>query len=178
MNCIREVAGSNLGWDTDYLDCGLSCLSSVPTENLRSVTYNCVTTLPSPPFLIHCHHRIIPRIGILIWVRDIVVKENKNIWTINNNFFYSYLSRDSSVGTAMGSGWTAGFRFLAGARFLSSPQRPDRLWGPASLYSTGAVGSFPEGKAAGEWIWPFTSIYCRGQQWWSYTFKPPYVFMA
>jgi hypothetical protein len=36
---------------------------------------------------------------------------------------------DSSV--AITTGWTAWFRFPArGKRFFSSPQRPDRLWGP------------------------------------------------
>jgi hypothetical protein len=32
------------------------------------------------------------------------------------------------------------------------------------------------GIATGGWIWPLTSISCRGQEWWSYT--PPYVCMA
>jgi hypothetical protein len=36
------------------------------------------------------------------------------------------------------------------ARFLSSPQRPDRFCGPPSVLSTGyRAGSFPGGKAAG-----------------------------
>jgi hypothetical protein len=48
--------------------------------------------------------------------------------------------RDSSVG--MVTGWAAGFRFPAGARFLSPLQRSDRLWGPLSLLSDN-----PRGKA-------------------------------
>jgi len=28
----------------------------------------------------------------------------------------------------------------------------------------GTRGSFPEGKAAGSWSWPLTSIYCQGQR--------------
>jgi hypothetical protein len=30
-------------------------------------------------------------------------------------------------------------------------------------YPVGTRGSFPGGKAAGVWIWPLTSIYCRGK---------------
>jgi hypothetical protein len=33
-------------------------------------------------------------------------------------------------------------------------------------------------KAAGAWSWPLTSMQCRGQEWWSYTSIPPYIFMA
>jgi hypothetical protein len=41
-------------------------------------------------------------------------------------------SQDSSVGIAMG--WMAGVRLSAEAQD-SSPQRPERLWGPTSLIS-------------------------------------------
>jgi hypothetical protein len=33
-----------------------------------------------------------------------------------------------------------------------------------ALGPTGTGGSFREGKAAGEWSWPHTSNYCRGQE--------------
>jgi hypothetical protein len=38
--------------------------------------------------------------------------------------------------------------------------------------------SSPVGKGAGAWSCPLTSIYCRGQEWWSYTSKSSNVFMA
>jgi hypothetical protein len=44
---------------------------------------------------------------------------------------------------------------------------------PAS-YPVGLGGSFPGEKAAETWRWPLTSIYCRGQEWLSYTFTPWY----
>jgi hypothetical protein len=49
-------------------------------------------------------------------------------------------------------------------KFFSSPQCPERLWGPRSLLSKGIRGSFPESKAAGAWSWPLTPIYFRGQR--------------
>jgi hypothetical protein len=49
---------------------------------------------------------------------------------------------------------------------------------PAS-YPMRTGGSFPGGKAAGEWIWPLTSIYCRGQRMSGAILSlPQYVFMA
>jgi hypothetical protein len=44
-----------------------------------------------------------------------------------------------------------------GKQFLSSPQRPDRLWGRPSLLFNGHRG-LPGGKAAGPWSWPLISI--------------------
>jgi hypothetical protein len=45
----------------------------------------------------------------------------------------------------------AGVRFLEGERalLLSTPQRPDRLWGPNNLLSNGYGGSLPGVKQPG-----------------------------
>jgi hypothetical protein len=40
------------------------------------------------------------------------------------------------------TGWAARARFLAEGRVYSSPQRPDRMWGPLRLLSNGYWGLF------------------------------------
>jgi hypothetical protein len=39
-------------------------------------------------------------------------------------------------------------------------------------------GCFPGVRAAVSWSWPQNSILWQGQEWWSYTSTPPYVFMV
>jgi hypothetical protein len=76
-------------------------------------------------------------------------------------------SLDSSVGIATGCGLDdqgVGVRVPAGSRIFSSPCRPDRLWGPPNSLANGYWGSFPGGKGAVAWSWPFTSIQCWGQE--------------
>jgi hypothetical protein len=55
-----------------------------------------------------------------------------------------------------------GVRVLVVSRMSTTPYRPGRLKGPASLLPNGYKGAFTlGGKAAGSWSWPFTSNYAR-----------------
>jgi hypothetical protein len=58
--------------------------------------------------------------------------------------YYGYFrSRDGAVGIATGYGLNdrgIGVRVLVGSRMLSSPRRPDRLWGSSSLLYNGHRG--------------------------------------
>jgi hypothetical protein len=74
----------------------------------------------------------------------------------------------SSVGIAMGYRMDGLDLNPSSARFFSSPQHPDQLWGPPSLLFNGC-------KAARAWSWPLTSISCQDQERWSYISTLPYV---
>jgi len=67
-------------------------------------------------------------------------------------------------------------QFWAGVRDFSFLKKcSDRLYGQSSLLSNGYRGSFPGNKAAGAWIWLFTSFIACVKNAWS---SPPCAFMA
>jgi hypothetical protein len=70
---------------------------------------------------------------------------------------------DSRQGQAISHSSTA-------SRPALGPTQPPIQWVPRAL--------FAGVKAAGVWSRPLISIYCRGQEWWSYISTPPYVLMA
>jgi hypothetical protein len=81
--------------------------------------------------------------------------------------------RGSLVSIVTSMGWTSRFRFPAGAgSFLSSHPRPNRLWGPHSILTNRHRGSFPRGKAAGAWSWPYSRS-GKVKNVWRYTPPPP-----
>jgi hypothetical protein len=87
---------------------------------------------------------------------------------IFNNATVLIMNRDSSVGIALGYGLEdrgSKVRFPVGAGNFSLHNSVQKGSGahPAS-YPMGTRGSFPEGKTAGAWSWPLTSIKCRGQR--------------
>jgi hypothetical protein len=63
-------------------------------------------------------------------------------WAKINHTTDTTRSRDSSVGTVTGYGLDGRSSIPGVARFFSSPQRPNRLWGPHSLLSDGYRGLF------------------------------------
>jgi hypothetical protein len=72
---------------------------------------------------------------------------------------HSLGSQNNAVGVATGYGLDdrgVGVRVLVESRIFSSPRRPDRLWGPSSLYRMGNGGSFSGGKETVAWSWPLT----------------------
>jgi hypothetical protein len=56
--------------------------------------------------------------------------------------------------------WKFGLIPSRGERIFSSPEHPDRLWGPRGFLYSGHLGLFPGSKACGSWSWPFTCICC------------------
>jgi hypothetical protein len=74
-----------------------------------------------------------------------------------HNLFYNS-SRDSVVGIATGyelDDRGVGVRVPVRSRIFSFPSCPDRLWGHSASYTMGNRGTFPEGKVARAWSWPY-----------------------
>jgi hypothetical protein len=124
-----------------------------------------------------------------VWVPLADILNTSNMNTLRKFLCYHFLlatvvverGRDSSVGIETGYGLDdsgVGVRVSVGSRILSSPRRPDRLWGPPSLRSKGFRGFSPGVKRLEcEADHPLpTSVEVKKTC--IYTSTPPYVFMA
>jgi hypothetical protein len=91
-------------------------------------------------------------------------------------------SRDSAVGVA--AGYTlddrgVGVRVPVGARFFSSPRRPDRLWGPPNPPIQWVPGALSPGlKRLGRVADHSPPISAEVKNTWIYTFTSPYTFVT
>jgi hypothetical protein len=56
-------------------------------------------------------------------------------------------TRNRGTSVVIATGFMIGVQFPTDVSISSSPQRPDRLWGPPSLLSNGHGGPFSGGKA-------------------------------
>jgi hypothetical protein len=65
---------------------------------------------------------------------------------------------------------TVRVRFASKPRFSLPHSIQTGFRAHPTSYQIGTGGSFSGYEAVGAWIWPLTSIQCRGQQWWSYCF--------
>jgi hypothetical protein len=74
------------------------------------------------------------------YLKYLILDESEENVTMLCNY-----SRDTSVRIAMGCEMKVGARFPAETSLFSSPQRPDRLWGPPSLLSNGYLALFLPG---------------------------------
>jgi hypothetical protein len=100
-----------------------------------------------------------------------------SIWSLSQGG-----SRDSSVGIASGlwAGRPCFFSPLQGlGKFFSASPRPDRLWGPPSLLSSGYQGFLPPGYS-GRGVKVFTLLLSSAEvkNAWGFTSVPQYLFMA
>jgi hypothetical protein len=82
------------------------------------------------------------------WSRDSLLEKLSGIHVFMNTMNLGR-SWDSWVSIATGYGLDGLGSIPASARFFSSPQCPERLWGQHSLLSIPYWGLFPRGKVAG-----------------------------
>jgi hypothetical protein len=98
------------------------------------------------------------------------------IWVAEGYAWIGLKSRDSSVGIATAYRLDCRISIPGGERDFSLLHRVHAALVPTQppIFIETSVS---EGKAAGERSWPFTSIKCRGKEWWSYTFTSPHVYI-
>jgi hypothetical protein len=71
-----------------------------------------------------------------------------------------------------------GVRVPVGSRIFSSPQRPDRLWGPPTILSNGYRDSFSRVKRQVREADHSPPASAEVKETWVYTSIPPYALMA
>jgi hypothetical protein len=140
------------------------CRRSPPRTDYRplmlTISTKRVCVSPSQRISLYdCHYKC----DLMLWHwtatkwRDVFSGETSDF-----SFIDATRSRDSSVSieTGLRSG-RPGFNSWRDQRTgfsFSWPLRPDRLWCPPSLLSSGYWGLFPGGKATGAWSLQLTSI--------------------
>jgi hypothetical protein len=92
-------------------------------------------------------------------------------------------SQDSAIGIATGyelHDRRVGVRVPVGSRiFSSSPQRPDRLWGPPSLFIQWVPGNLSPGiKREGRESGHSSPTSAEVKKMWIYTSNPPCAFVT
>jgi hypothetical protein len=109
---------------------------------------------------------------IILHCRIILVEEH---WHYGNNYWQFISINCPQANTLNVAGWAPKLvwtlwrkgKLLAHVSFVGHP----------ASYPMGTGRSFTGGKAAILWGLSLTSIQWRGNEWWSYTSTPPYVFI-
>jgi hypothetical protein len=135
-------------------------------------------------FLTTCHIFSLPTLTlqwlILKVTKSRVYYSNNKTTEKNASELFQHKSRDSSASIVMDYGLDDLGSIGGSARFFSSTQHPSRATlGPIQPPIQWILGALSLGlKQLGHEADHSPPIYCRGQERWSYTSTPPFVFMA
>jgi hypothetical protein len=152
---ILEVTSSNTGPDTFYSR-SCSSFSQALQANLGAVLRLDDSFLTNPFQFIN---------------RPTITRHEKihNFLQADEQEYTPSGARIAHSSQQRATGWTAGDRFPGEATHI--------LFSTASRAALGPTQP-PMQWVPGAWSWPLTSIYRRGQEWWSYTSTLPYVLMT